>query len=59
MDNMKITTVYKCMTCTEATDRANLFYINSKTARQLERERDTRQIRVLGRNGYILAIFTY
>lgn len=59
MDNMKITTVYKCMTCTEATDRANLFYINSKTARQLERERDMRQIRVLGWNGYILAIFTY
>lgn len=56
---MKQTTFYTCATSIEAIDRANLFYINSKTARQLERDRDTRQIKVLGRNNFILAIFTY
>lgn len=56
---MKTTTIYKCSTSTEANDRANLFYINSRAARKIERERQSRQIKVLGRNACILAIFAY
>jgi len=56
---MKNTTFYRCNTSTEATDKANIFYINSQTARAIQKDPQKKQITVTGRNNYILAIFAY
>ena len=52
----KVTT-YHCTGRTDATDRANLYYIASPTARGLQTDRD--KITVTGRNGKPLAIFRF
>lgn len=52
---MKHTTVYHCKSRTEATDRANLYYIASPTARGMQIDKD--KITVTGRNGKPLAVF--
>ena len=50
-------TVYWCKTRTEATDRSNLYYIASPTARGLQTDKD--KITVTGRNGNPLAVFLF
>ena len=50
-------TIYKCQGRTDATDRANLYYIASPTARGMQADRD--KITVTGRNGKPLAIFLF
>lgn len=54
---MKKVTVYKCQGRTDATDRANLYYIASPTARGMQTDRD--KITVTGRNGKPLAVFIF
>ena len=56
---MKHTTTFYCKTSTEATDRANLYYIASPTARRIETDHTARQIAIYGKNPSPLAIFTY
>ena len=48
-------TVYHCTGRTDATDKANLYYIASPTARGMQTDKD--KITVTGRNGNPLAIF--
>lgn len=55
MKNKVIT--YYCTGRTEATDRANLYYIASPTARGMQTDKD--KITVTGRNGKPLAIFLF
>ena len=50
-------TVYKCQGRTDATDRANLYYIASPTARGLQTDKD--KITITGRNGRPLAVFLF
>lgn len=57
MEKKHTPTVYYCKTRTEATDRANLYYIASPTARGLQTDKD--KITVTGRNGNVLAIFEF
>lgn len=52
----KVTT-YHCTGRTDATDKANLYYIASPTARGLQTDKD--KITVTGRNGNPLAIFLF
>lgn len=52
---MKHTTIYYCKTRTEATDRANLYYIASPTARRMETT--AQDIRIYGKKAAPLAIF--
>ena len=56
---MKHTTTFYCKTSTEATDRANLYYIASPTARRIETDHTARQIAIYGKNPSPLAVFTY
>ena len=50
-------TVYKCQGRTDVTDRANLYYIASPTARGLQTDKD--KITITGRNGRPLAVFLF
>ena len=50
-------TIYKCQGRTDATDRANLYYIASPTARGIQTDKD--KITVTGRNGNPLAVFLF
>ena len=54
---MKQIAFYHCHTVTEATDRANLYYIASPTARGMQTDKD--KITVTGRNGNPLAVFLF
>lgn len=54
---MKPATVYHCKGRTEATDRANLYYIASPTARRIETT--AQDIRIFGRKADPLAIFQF
>ena len=54
---MKKITVYHCTGHTDATDRANLYYIASPTARGMQTDKD--KITVTGRNGNPLAVFVF
>lgn len=56
---MKATTVFWCKTHTEATDRANLYYIASPTATGITEDKTARQIQVTNRKGNPLAVFQY
>ena len=56
---MKTATMYHCQTVTEATDRANLYYIASPTATGIQDNRQARQIQVTNRKGKPLAVFQY
>lgn len=53
---MKHATIYHCKTRTEATDRANLYYIASPTARRIEAT--ATDIKIYGKKAAPLAIFT-
>lgn len=50
-------TIYHCQGRTDATDKANLYYIASPTARGLQTDKD--KITVTGRNGTPLAVFLF
>lgn len=52
-------TVYHCTSITEATDRANLWYISSPTARQIKTDPQARKIAIFGRKPEPLAVFAY
>lgn len=54
---MKPATVYHCKSRTEATDRANLYYIASPTARRIETTAQC--IRIYGKKPEPIAEFTY
>lgn len=51
--------IYHCKGLTEATDRANLYYINVSAARGLKRDQDARTITATDRKGQPIAIFNY
>lgn len=51
--------IYRCKGLTEATDRANLYYINISEARGLKRDKDARAITATDRKGQPIAIFNY
>ena len=51
--------IYKCKSYTDATDRANLYYIASPTARRIERDKDERSIKIYGKKPAPLAEFVY
>ena len=50
-------TTYYCKTRTEATDRANLYYIASPTARRIETT--AQDIRIFGKKPEPLAVFQF
>lgn len=52
-------TVFWCKTRTEATDRSNLYYIASPTARRIETDHTTKEIRIFGKSPAPLAVFRY
>ena len=52
-------TVFWCKTHTEATDRANLYYIASPTARRMEDEHEVKEIRIFAKSEKPLAVFRY
>ena len=52
-------TVFWCKTRTEATDRANLYYIASPTARRIETDNETHKIKIYGRKPAPLAVFEF
>lgn len=52
-------TIYHCKTRTEATDSANLYYIASPTARRIETDNATKEIRIFGKSTAPLAVFRY
>ena len=53
------TTQYHCTSITDATDKSNLYYIASPTARRIEKDTTARIIRVFGKKPQPLATFTY
>ena len=57
MEKKHTPTVYYCKTRTEATDRANLYYIASPTARKIETT--ATDIRIYGRKADPLAVFVF
>ena len=54
----KVTT-YHCKTRTEATDRANLYYIASPTPRRIETDNETHKIKIYGKKPAPLAVFEF
>lgn len=57
MEKKHTPTVYHCKTRTEATDRANLYYIASPTARRIETT--AQDIRIFGKKADPLAVFQF
>lgn len=55
----KPVTVYHCTSITDATDKANLYYIASPTARRIERNQKERSIKIYGKKPAPIAEFTY
>ena len=56
---MKKATVFHCQTVTEASDRANLYYIASPSATGMQRDNQARAITITSRAGKPLAVFQY
>lgn len=56
---MKATTVFWCTSRTEAHDKSDLYYISSPTARRIEDDRTTREIRIYAKTDTPLAAFRY
>ena len=52
-------TTYYCKSRTEATDRSNLYYIASPTARRIETDTTTKEIRIFAKTDKPLAVFRY
>ena len=55
---MKTKYIYRCLSYSDATDKANLYYIYANGANKIERDNAGRQIKVLGEKG-IMAVFNY
>lgn len=56
---MKPATVYHCKGRTEATDKANLYYIASPTARRIETDNEAHKIKIYGKKPAPLAVFEF
>lgn len=54
----KVTT-YHCTGRTDATDKANLYYIASPTARRIETDNETHKIKIYGKKPAPLAVFEF
>ena len=54
----KVTT-YHCTGRTDATDKANLYYIASPTARRIETDNEGHKIKIYGRKPAPLAVFEF
>lgn len=52
-------TVYHCTGRTDATDKANLYYIASPTARRIETDNETHKIKIFGKKPAPLAVFMF
>jgi hypothetical protein len=52
-------TRYHCTGRTDATDKANLYYIASPTARRIETDNTAREIRIFGKSPAPLAVFEF
>ena len=55
----KRVTVYHCTGRTDATDKANLYYIASPTARRIETDNEGHKIKIYGRKPAPLAVFEF
>ena len=55
---MKTKIVYRCTSYTDATDKANLYYISRNNANKIERDNASRQIKVFGKKG-LMAVFIF
>lgn len=51
--------VYRCNSYIDATDKANLYYIASPTARRIEQSQEERRIKIYGKKPAPLAEFAY
>ena len=51
--------VYRCKSYTDATDKANLYYIASPTARRIETDKDSKRIKIYGKKPTPIAEFAY
>lgn len=51
--------IYNCKSRTEATDRSNLYYIASPTARRIETDNEGHKIKIYGRKPAPLAVFEF
>ena len=56
---MKRTNIYYCKSITEASDRANLFYIASNTANNMIQDNASKTITVTNKRQQVLAVFAY
>lgn len=56
---MKQIAVYWCKSITEATDKSNLYYIASPTARRIENDHAVREIRIFAKKPQPIAVFRY
>lgn len=56
---MKRTIIYNCKSHTEATDRANMCYINLASAKAIRESRENRTIEVLNKALKTIAVFNY
>jgi len=56
---MKQVSVFWCKSYTEATDKSNLWYIESPTARRIENDKAVKEIRIFGKKPQPLAVFRY
>ena len=52
-------TVFWCKSYTEASDKSNLYYIASPTARRIENDKEVREIRIFAKKPQPLAVFRY
>ena len=59
MEKKHTPTVYHCKTRTEATDRANLYYIASPTASKIETDNTAHEVRIFGKKPAPLAVFEF
>lgn len=50
---------YYCQSATEATDRANLYFIASPRAREIEKDGQRKRITLKSKDGKPIAIFAY
>lgn len=56
---MKTATLYTCTTYTEATDKANLYYINVNAAHGMKKDLENKRIQITNRHNTVIAIFAY
>ena len=54
----KVTT-YHCTSRTDATDKANLYYINVNAAHGMKKDPQNKQIQITNRHNTVIAIFAY